>query len=269
MFRKAIEKFNIDSSDSYMIGDSERDILAGMNTGCITVGVRSGYGIRKTKFFPDYMFTNLAEAVDFIVDDPFAKEFQKIYPLYAKFQENKPWIILIGGNTRTGKSTLATYLRIGFQRKGHRVLQVGLDNWLLTADQRTENMGVFDRFQLPMVTDDLKKLLEGHTLNVTTYVNHPERKPIVLEYDPSDKDIIIIDGVVAMSSPDIRRMAHFKIFMTLNHDEFHRRIADYYHWRGTSDNEIKHLVHKRQKDEYQIIEKESNLADLIINTSSR
>jgi uridine kinase len=178
-------------------------------------------------------------------------------------------VILIGGNTRTGKSTLATYLHIGFQKAELRALQVGLDNWLLPADQRSEDMGVYDRFQLPVVTGDLQKLIEGRTLRVTSYVNHPERKSAILEYNPDKMDIIIIDGVVALSSPVIRLMAHLKIFMTLSQDEFLKRIEDYYHWRGASDNEIKHLVHKRQKDEYQIIEKESNLADLIIKPSSR
>ncbi len=76
MFRKAAEDFNISTGDSFMIGDSERDIQAGINAGCVTLGVRTGYGIKKTRVLPDYMFNNLAEAVDFIVDDPLRAVFR-------------------------------------------------------------------------------------------------------------------------------------------------------------------------------------------------
>jgi mannose-1-phosphate guanylyltransferase/phosphomannomutase len=86
MFRKAAEDFNISTGDSYMIGDSERDIQAGINAGCVTVGVRTGYGIKKTKILPDYMFSNLSEAVDFIVDDPLRPYFDKILRKYKEFK---------------------------------------------------------------------------------------------------------------------------------------------------------------------------------------
>jgi hypothetical protein len=41
----------------------------------------------------------------------------------------------------------------------------------------------------------------------------------------------------------------------------------YYLWRGKTPEEIELLLKKRELDEYRLIEKESNLADLIINSS--
>jgi mannose-1-phosphate guanylyltransferase / phosphomannomutase len=69
MFLRAIDEFNIDPSVSYMIGDSERDIIAGRDAGCITIGVRTGHGLREAGVSPDYMFANLSEAVDFIIGE--------------------------------------------------------------------------------------------------------------------------------------------------------------------------------------------------------
>jgi histidinol-phosphate phosphatase family protein len=267
MFRKAIEKFNINTDESFMIGDSERDIQAGKNIGAVTIGVRTGYGIRKTKTMPDYMFSDLSEAVDFIVNDPFKSLFVKIYDSLLSHAGSQPWVLLIGGNTRTGKSTLASYLRIAFTGKGHHVLHVALDNWILPEEARTDEMNVYDRFQLKTVENDIKNLISGHILKVTTYANHPERIPVPVSYDSVNASIIIIDGVVALSSEIIRRMAHFKIFTTLSPGPFRKRIGEYYKWRGKTEDEIEILVHKRKTGEYQLIEKESNLADMIINTS--
>ncbi len=267
MFRKAIEKFNIEPGISYMIGDSERDIQAGVNAGCTTIGVHTGYGIKKTKVTPDFMFVNLSEAVDFIVDDPLKIHYLKIYDLFSGFSGRPPWIVLIGGNTRSGKSTLASYLRIRFEKKGHRVLHVKLDNWLLTNDKRTPQMNVYERFQLKTIETDIQDLLQGKKLQITTYPNHKERSAQPVEYDPQDKEIIIIEGVVALSSEIIRNLACLKIFTGIESGLFRKRIEEYYTWRGKTKEETNRLVKKRQIDEYQLIEKESKLADLIINTT--
>lgn len=267
MFLKAIDKFNIDPARSYMIGDSERDIQAGNNLGCITIGVRTGYGIRKTGLLPDYMFADLAEAADFIVDDVFHKDFKKIYGFFKDYKGDTPWVILIGGNARSGKSTLAAYLRLAFKEVGKKVLSVALDNWLVPEDNRTAGMNVYDRFQLTVIEEDIKNLLSGQTLALTSYLNHPERKSLQLEYDPHMVEIIIIEGIVALSSPVIRRLAHLKIYTTVDPGQFRKRIYEYYTWRDKTAEEIDYLVKKREQDEYQLIEKESNLADLIINSS--
>jgi D,D-heptose 1,7-bisphosphate phosphatase len=267
MFKKAIAKFNIDPRISFMIGDSERDIQAGINARCTTIGVRTGYGIKKTKVFPDYMFANLAEAVDFIVDDPLRKYFILVHEAFKTRSAKGPWIILIGGNTRTGKSTLASYLRLSFERSGHRVLQVALDNWLLPEEKRTPGMNVYDRFQLGTLEKDIQKMISGQRLIVTTYVNHPERKAVPVVYDPLSAEVIIIEGIVALSSENINKSSHMRIFTMLYPELFRERLHEYYAWRGNTAEETETLVKKREPDEYQLIEKESKLAHLIINSS--
>jgi len=265
MFNRAIAHFNIRAEDSYMVGDSERDIQAGINAGCITIGVRTGNGIRKTKVFPDYMFRDLAEAVDFIIDDPYRPVFERIYRQYVDYKGKIPWIILIGGNTRTGKSTLAAYLRLSFIKKGHNALHVGLDNWLLPEEQRRPDMGVNDRFRLARIEQDLNGLYKGRILNLLTYMNHTDRERLPVTYDPAGAAIIIVDGVVALSSTKIRKLAHLRLFTTLDSGLFRKRIKEYYTWRGKSAAETAALYKKRKQDEYQLIEKERKFADLIIN----
>jgi D,D-heptose 1,7-bisphosphate phosphatase len=265
MFKKAIEKFNINPRASFMIGDSERDIQAGFNAGCITIGVRTGYGIRKTRIDPDYMFNDLKEAADFIADDPLSLAAEQILQKLTPVTKQKK-ILLVGGNTRSGKSTMASYLRLFFNRKGYNALQISLDNWLLAEENRTSGMNVYDRFQLRKIETDIQSLVAGNTVRLSSYTNHAERKPLELVYDASDSDFIIIEGVVALSSSILRDAADLKIFINITPDLFLKRIEQYYSWRGLSRQETAALIKKREVDEYQLIEKESKLADLIINS---
>ncbi len=66
MLLDAARDFNIDLSESFMIGDSERDIAAGKAAGVKTIGVHSGQGLKGSTLQPDYLFENVLEAVDFI-----------------------------------------------------------------------------------------------------------------------------------------------------------------------------------------------------------
>jgi histidinol-phosphate phosphatase family protein len=78
MLLKAAEKFNIDLSESYIIGDSFFDILAGYNAGVTPIAVKTGVGLNqddRKRFLskgyqlkePAMIFDNLLEAVKKII----------------------------------------------------------------------------------------------------------------------------------------------------------------------------------------------------------
>jgi uridine kinase len=129
-------------------------------------------------------------------------------------------------------------------------------------------MDVYARFRLKEIESDLKKLIGGDMLYKTTYVNHPERDAQPLILNPQGVRIILVEGVVALSSPGIRRLADLRIFTTLYQAAFMKRMEEYYTWRGKSLADTALLVEKRKTDEYQLIEKESKFADMIINAYS-
>jgi uridine kinase len=135
----------------------------------------------------------------------------------------------------------------------------------LPEESRKPGMNVFDRFRLPDIARDIKRLMDGNPLELSRYVNHPERKsqPVIL--DPREMKVIIVEGVVALSSPELRKLAHLRLFTVVPPETMKMRIHEYYTWRGRTTEEIETLVEKRKSDEYQLIEKESNLADMIIN----
>jgi D,D-heptose 1,7-bisphosphate phosphatase len=75
MILDASEKYNIDLSKSYLIGDNISDIESAMNAGCKSVLVKTGYGmetinvLQKQNKFPSFVAENLMDAVNFIIKD--------------------------------------------------------------------------------------------------------------------------------------------------------------------------------------------------------
>ncbi|MBN2614020.1 MAG: HAD-IIIA family hydrolase [Bacteroidales bacterium] len=264
LFFKAARQFNINLTESWMIGDSERDILAGKNAGCKTVGVMTGYGCAKTSVQPDFFFADLHEAVNFIVKEPYAEDFN-ILLAKVKTLEKRPVVISVAGNSRSGKSNLVSYLNMQFQKHGFSVLKIELDNWILPENKSENCKNVFDRFQGNKLENDIVSLLNGQTISLMSYASHPQREPQPLQYTFQNEDIVLIDGIVALGLYKIRKMTDIKIFMDMEETMLRERIKKYYSWRQKEIEEIELLYQKRKTDEYQLIEKDRKFADFIIN----
>ncbi len=65
MIFKARDKYNINLKKSFMVGDTLKDIEAGLNAQCSTVLVLTGYGVEERNKIgtvqPDFIFKNLLE----------------------------------------------------------------------------------------------------------------------------------------------------------------------------------------------------------------
>ncbi len=75
MVEKAVEKFDIDVTKSFFIGDSVSDIECGMNAGIKTILVKTGYGrealymLQKENKIPNFVAENFLDAGNFIITD--------------------------------------------------------------------------------------------------------------------------------------------------------------------------------------------------------
>ena len=77
LLTRAQSKFNINFSNSYMIGDKISDVDCGRNTGAKSILVRTGYGKEQEKLLqkrssddqPDYIADSLKEAAEWIKND--------------------------------------------------------------------------------------------------------------------------------------------------------------------------------------------------------
>jgi len=263
MLLQAAKEFNIDLEKSWLIGDSERDIKAGEAAGCTTIAVRTGRATHTSKVEPDFWFENLTEAEDFILNNQYKNIFEQISET-IKTPKKKPCIISIGGKARSGKSVLSSYLVYRLKQKGKKVLHVELDKWLLAENERGNAKNVFDRYQLPLLTSDLKKIIKGEMVVAPGYSINTEAAKESVTFNPDGNDIIILDGVVALSMPEIRELSHLKVFVNIDSELHKERIFDYYEWQGKTEHEIFCLYQSRLEDEYRLIDRDINFADIVV-----
>ena len=66
MIFQAKADYDIDLSQSFIIGDSERDIQCGKNAGLVTIGVKTGNSVQGS-VKPDVIKQDLLAAVDYIL----------------------------------------------------------------------------------------------------------------------------------------------------------------------------------------------------------
>lgn len=89
MLEAAIEKYNIIPRQTYFIGDSKVDTLAGKAVGLNTIFVQSGKTgsdeVRKWEVKPDYIFPDLLQAVKWVL----AKERRKTDRSFKREKEDK------------------------------------------------------------------------------------------------------------------------------------------------------------------------------------
>lgn len=67
MLLDAAKDFNLDLSQCWFIGDTERDIIAGKAAGVKTIGVKTGRAMKGSSVEPDFVKADLVEAVNFIL----------------------------------------------------------------------------------------------------------------------------------------------------------------------------------------------------------
>ncbi|MBS1486947.1 MAG: HAD-IIIA family hydrolase [Bacteroidetes bacterium] len=262
MLLDAAKNFNINLSESYFIGDAERDIEAGQRAGVTTVGVMTGKGMMGSRLRPDYFFRNLSDAVDFIIDEPYKQLFDQVKEMTTR-SGKKPFVILLGGNTRSGKSSLATYLTKRFTKEKQSVLQINLDDWILHSKER-KTFSVFDSFQMPRLVADIENILKKKMVELPGYAHHPSWEALPAHYQYQNEQIVLVEGVVALADEKLRRLSDLRLFKQIKSSELKKRFADFYRWKGLDSESIEKLYQNRKAGEYDIIERHEQFADIVI-----
>ena len=259
-----MRKFNIDPDASFMICRWERDLLCGRDSGLATVGLRTGSSKDFPGVRPEYFFDNLLDAINFLIDDPFRSYYEQIM-VEMEGKDKKPFVLAVGGNTCSGKSTLARYLFDKFKGMSKRVMIISLDDWILPKDERKREFNVFERFQIGKINKNIAEILGGEKISISKYDSLTRgREEEDRSYKNEDVDIIIIEGVVALSSGVIRDKADISIFCEIDEEVLLRRIIAYNAWRGLDEDEVREIIEQRKEDEYRIIAGDKRHADIVI-----
>jgi D,D-heptose 1,7-bisphosphate phosphatase len=256
MLLAAAERFQINLSASWMVGDSARDMGAALAAGVEPVGVRTGHGLKGSAIRPDFLFDNLLDAVHYIAKQPFTDLFNEgLERLKNQITvSKKPFVIALGGPARSGKSTAAAGLARAFRQKGYTVELVRLDDWLLPAEQRKQSeIGLWRAYPQEALNAALHHLLvEGKTITAPGYSVRPDWPARETHCAPAD--VVLVEGVVALGLESVRQAAHWTIGVTAPESTRRLRYERYQTWRGLPADEAEWA--RREQHEVSAVEKD-------------
>jgi histidinol-phosphate phosphatase family protein len=267
LFNLAVQELNISRRDSWMVGDTTSDILAGKRAGLRTILVNTGYAGRDFKYSvdPDFIASNLADAVDWILNGH-ANAVEKLLPIALSSTNCRT--ILVGGASRSGKSTVANVLVEIFNLIGKKAHVLPLDGWLKTSEERHEGAGVLSRYKFNEIINEAKKVVSSTQRFSIEYAYH-DRK---LRHAQSKKttsigpsDIVIFEGVPALLDERLLQLANLSIYVDLGDDTRLERLKNEYVWRGEDEEFFMRKIMSREEDEVAPIKRFAHKADYQIN----
>lgn len=182
---------------------------------------------------------------------------------------NKPLLIGITGGTGSGKSTVAKSICESLPKQNVVIIEQDSyykDQSHLTPEERIKtNYDHPFAFDTELLISHLKILIDNKPIEKPLYdfTVHNRRKE-TQKIEP--KDVIILEGILVLDSPEIRKLLDIKIFVDTDADvRIIRRIVRDMKERGRSlDSVIKQYMDVVKPMHNEFIEPTKRYADIII-----
>lgn len=273
LIEKAITDLDIDRTSSWMIGDSTTDIEAGQRAGLKSILVKTGHAGRDSKSpaVADYEFGDLYDAAEFALVG-FEKLFQSIDAIKAQLLPQR--LIMVGGLSRSGKSTWSNTCKRVLEGETRKVHSISLDSWIVDNGNRVAG-DVTTRFRISEINRFLESIVIAQStieIDYTLYDRWSKRQS--RDYKRSIKidsnDIVIIDGVIALADfvlpiEEFVGGPVFRIYIDAPISTVRDRFERDYSQRGLSAAEVDDLWRERAIDEFPIVSKSKSTADLVVH----
>lgn len=253
---RAVADFNVARERSWLVGDTTVDVEAARRAGLKPVLLETGYAGLDGRHWaqPDHVAPDLGAAVAFILDG-----YPRLLDWCTGWAADVPpgAVVLIGGQSRGGKSTLAATLRDALAARGQRAVVLSADRWLRPAAERGD--GVLQRYELGA----LQRLFE----RLAQTADRPERLSLP-GYDRRDRsrhddvdsvalapsDVIVIEGTVALALNAAQCSHVRRVFVEIDEVEREARVLREYRLRGLEEGAARAVYRARLEDEHPVIE---------------
>lgn len=260
---RAVVELNIARRDSWMVGDTTSDILAGKRAGLRTALVRTGYAGRDFKYNveADFVGDSLIDVVDWILHGR-AFALKALLPSLASVISSR--LVSVSGLSRSGKTTAAKLLADQLREFGKSAHVISLDNWLIDPKLRKEGGGVLTRYDLDEALRNIESLVaakERINFSLTPYDRKTQTKSNPINYSIGPNDVIIVEGVPALLDHRLRELSDVAIFLDVSDSLQKERVFKEYVWRGYEATEIEKKISSREIDEVEPVKLSRSLAD--------
>ncbi|TIT01731.1 MAG: HAD-IIIA family hydrolase [Mesorhizobium sp.] len=255
LINEAVEAFNIDRSQSWVIGDSSTDVALAKRSGIRSILVETGAGGLDSKYhvMPDYTVSDLFEAAKFIhaVHPPLIKSASDL------ISHVKPGdVCFVGGLSRSGKSFLSSAIAEVLRGRGFETQIVALDRLIRSvADREPTVMGRCNVDEIRKVLSRLVGVRSRETYELPFYeklsrISHPRSERITI----SPETVLVVEGTVALSLSDVvlGGRAH-TFFVDIDEEVRRSRVMREYLRRRMDWGTAASIYGSRQEDETPIV----------------
>jgi D,D-heptose 1,7-bisphosphate phosphatase len=267
MIKKAMDELNLDLSRSWLIGDSSADILAAKRSGLKSVLVETGHAGLDEKYpvLPDFISPNLLAASSFILHS---------YPRLRSLIDNLNLdiapgnFVLVGGLSRSGKSTFANCLKYSLIEKNIDAKVISIDGWLKKDRYKNDN-DVISRYDFDAIESVIKTLLDGKAQEVdipiyskkSGYAKAAEKINCI-----NTKTVYIFEGTIALYFTKLIEKKRLRsIYLDADEESRATRVVREYKIRGKASEEALEIYNARTIDETPLITESRNWARCCIN----
>ncbi len=146
---------------------------------------------------------------------------------------HRPFIIGISGGSGSGKTTLARMIHQRLTSQHCEILYQ--DSYYLG---QSENFDHPDSLDFGLMSEHLRELSEGRSVNVPTYdfVSH-SRRPETVYFQP--KSVVVVDGILILTQKAIRRHLDYSVFVETSEElRFARRLERDIRERGRTEEGV-------------------------------
>lgn len=183
-----------------------------------------------------------------------------------KSHNGNHFVILIGGCSRTGKTTFSKRLAQITEEKGIDTLIISIDSWLLSVEKRKSNSTVYERYDTEGIAKALHDLLINETVVPPTY-DPISRRSVHDQNGPNlyiQSGVIIIEGTITLSIDKLVEKSNLNIFVQTSDCIRLKRLLDFYsNVKGLNKKEYKQIISSREKEEIPFIKQSAKFADII------
>jgi histidinol-phosphate phosphatase family protein len=263
------DRLPVDASASILVGDSWRDMALAHARGLDAIGVMTGHGLSapapasdKLAGRPDILVPDLAAAAALVLDPSTEIDsLSRSIAQRASEATGQPVVVLIGGQSRAGKTTVAFRLR-----RALRQLQLGstlvcLDDWLVPASERTPGQSLESRYRLDVMGADIDALVAGQPVLAPGYdVRSREALGQAVPYALDRNAVLILEGVPALLlHPNAKACLRVNV-VTPDDRVRAERLRTFYRYKGIEAPAMEELLEGR-REEYDRVAEAGRSAD--------
>jgi histidinol-phosphate phosphatase family protein len=267
MIQKVANDLNINIDLSWLIGDSTTDILTAKSAGLKSILVETGHAGLDDRYsvLPDFISPNIYQAVNFILF-----KYPKLLSLIKSLDLNicPGDLIFIGGQSRSGKSTLANGIKYFLRSRQIHAHVISLDGWLKKGGDRVgEN--VMGRYQIDVIQSFIEKVslrINLDKLAIPIYSKiHGEARGFSFIEKGDAETVYIFEGTIALYfSQFISAHRKKSIYVEINETERMNRVVSEYNTRGRDLKEAINIYNSRLEDEVPIVADTKGFSDFNI-----